>query len=168
VKQAGPGAFRIGRPALGILVCGYNHLAWLYSPTARNGATFPPSNGTTMKRINQGELFQHLGGFLKAKGIELREGSYTRRIQQGCALLSDTINLSQTGLEKAKTKAEQKLEELRQVIHEKTAPKSAGAPEAPPPPPTIPPASKAAPATRAKVPPRKGTTRRSAKARRSR
>jgi hypothetical protein len=118
-----------------------------------------------MKRINEGELYQHLGDFLKAKGIELKEGSYTKRIQQGCALLSETINVSQTGLEKAKTKAEKKLGELRQVIHEKTAPKppARSAPPATPPPPV--PAGEAA--ARPKTAARKPAPRRTAKQKRS-
>jgi hypothetical protein len=77
-----------------------------------------------MKSIEENELYEHLSGFLKAKGIELKEGSYAKRIQQGCTLLSDAINLSQKGLERAKTEAEKKLDQMRQVIHEKTAPKA--------------------------------------------
>ena len=126
----------------------------------------PPTNGTTMKRINEGELYQHLGGFLKAKGIELTEGSYTKRIQQGCALLTEAINVSQSSLKKAKTKAEKKLDRLRQAIHEKTAPKSAGAPAAPPPPTTPPPATEPAPAPKAKAPSRQRAPHRNAKRKR--
>ena len=84
-----------------------------------------------MKRIDEGELYQHLGEFLKAKGIELKEGAYTKRIEQGCTLLSEVINAGQSGIEKARTKAEKKLEQLRQVIHEKTAPKPPAASASP-------------------------------------
>jgi len=76
-----------------------------------------------MKPIDKGELYKHLGGFLKSKGIELKEGAYTQRIQQGCALLSEVINVSHSSLKRAKAKAAKKLDEMRQVIHEKTAPK---------------------------------------------
>ena len=77
-----------------------------------------------MKQINQGELYEHLSGFLKLKGIELKEGSYTQKVQKGCTLLSDAINLSQNGLERAKVGIDKKLDQMRQVIHEKTAPKA--------------------------------------------
>ena len=76
-----------------------------------------------MKPINKSELYEHLGNFLKSKGIELREGDYAKRIQQGCTLLSEVINVSQSGLKRAKAEAEKKLDRMRQVIHEKTAPK---------------------------------------------
>lgn len=81
-----------------------------------------------MNQINQAELYEHLSGFLKAKGIELKRGSYTQRIQRGCTLLSDAINLSQKGLERAKAGVDKKLDQMRQVIHEKTAPKPPPAP----------------------------------------
>lgn len=84
-----------------------------------------------MKRINHDELYQHLSDFLKTKGIEFKEGSYPHGIRKGCRLLADTINLSQQGLEKAKTEIDKKLDQMRQVIHEKTAPKPS--PASPPP-----------------------------------
>ncbi len=76
-----------------------------------------------MKRINHNELYQHLSGFLKTKGVEFKEGSYPHGVRKGCQLLADAINLSQQGLEKAKTEIDKKLDQMRQVIHEKTAPK---------------------------------------------
>lgn len=76
-----------------------------------------------MKPIQKDELYENLGRFLKAKGIELQEGSYSRRIQRGCNLLADAINLSQKGLGKAKAEIDKGLDRMRQVIHEKTAPK---------------------------------------------
>lgn len=81
-----------------------------------------------MKTIKKDELFSHLGDFLKSKGIELNEGSYTARIQQGCNLLVDTINATQKTVSKTKVKVEGALDQLRQKIHESTAP--------PPPPPS--------------------------------
>src|SRR3989442_656664 len=77
----------------------------------------------SMKPIGKGELFEHFNHFLKSKGIELTEGSYSRRIQKGCELLGDAINISQQGIERAKVKIDQKLDQVRQVIHEKTAAK---------------------------------------------
>ena len=57
-----------------------------------------------MKPIQKDELFEHLGQFLKTKGIELKEGSYANGIQNGCALLTDAINLSQKGIRRAKSR----------------------------------------------------------------
>lgn len=88
-------------------------------------------NGMTMKRIKKGELYRHVDGFLKTKGVELKPGSYTERIQRVCGLLSDVINTSQDGLERAKAETEKRLEKVRQVIHEKTAPKASPAATSP-------------------------------------
>src|SRR6266851_1437580 len=77
-----------------------------------------------MKPIQKDELYEHLGQFLKDKGIELTEGSYTKGIHAGCSLLADAINLSQAGLERAKAGLDKNLDQVRQVIHEKTAPKT--------------------------------------------
>jgi hypothetical protein len=89
-----------------------------------------------MKTINKDELYQHLGDFLKSKGVELKDGSYAKRIQQSCGLLSDAINLGQAGIEKAKAGTGKKIDQLRQVIHDKTAPKAPPAASRPTPPPT--------------------------------
>lgn len=77
-----------------------------------------------MTPLNQDDLFHNLRGFLKSKGIELQEGSYSRGIQKSCSLLTDAINLGQQGLDRAKTGIDRKLDQMRQVIHEKTAPKN--------------------------------------------
>src|SRR5439155_7820015 len=82
-----------------------------------------------MKPIEQNEIYEHLSQFLKGKGIDMKEGTYTRRIQKGCSLLTDAVNLTQQGMTRAKTEIDKRLEQMRQVIHKKTAPKS-------PPPPT--------------------------------
>lgn len=76
-----------------------------------------------MKPIQKDELFLNLSEFLKTKGIELQEGSYTQKIRKSCTLMADAINLSQQGIERAKTGIDRKLDKMRQVIHEKTAPK---------------------------------------------
>ena len=96
-----------------------------------------------MKPIQKGEIYQHLSGFLKSKGVELTAGSYSRKIEKSCGLLTETINLSQKGLEKAKQGLDKELDKVRQAIHEKTAPKSATPPAAPP---------KTTPAAKAKQP----------------
>ncbi|MDB6068567.1 MAG: hypothetical protein JWR26_4775 [Pedosphaera sp.] len=88
-----------------------------------------------MKPIGKDEIYEHLTSFLRERGIEFKNGSYTKQIQKGCSLLGDSINLSQEGLERAKTEIDRKLDQMRQVIHERTAPKSrstAPAAEAPP------------------------------------
>jgi len=76
-----------------------------------------------MKPIQKDELYENLGQFLKSKGIELKEGSYTKGVHAGCSMLADAINLSQAGLERAKNEFEKRLDQVRQVIHESTAPK---------------------------------------------
>ena len=78
-----------------------------------------------MKTIHKDELYEHVSEFLKGRGIELKEGSYTNVVRKSCTLLAETINLSQKGLERAKAGIDKKLEQVRQVIHEKTAPKTA-------------------------------------------
>ena len=77
-----------------------------------------------MKQIKDGELFGHLSGFLKAKGIELKAGTYSQRIEQGCSLLSSAINTSQKGIKRAQAEAAKTIAEMRQVIHKKTAPQA--------------------------------------------
>ena len=84
-----------------------------------------------MKPIQKDELYTHLCGFLKGKGVELKEGSYAKGIQNGCSLLADAINLSQKGISRAKVQVDSKLDKMRQAIHEMTAPKPP--PQAPPP-----------------------------------
>lgn len=76
-----------------------------------------------MQTIKKDELFRNLGDFLKSKGIELNEGSYTTRIQQGCNLLADAINATQKTVKQTKVKVDHALDHLRQTIHESTAPK---------------------------------------------
>jgi hypothetical protein len=85
-----------------------------------------------MNTIESKELFENLRGFLKSKGVELQEGSYTRRVQQACGLLTDAINLSHDAVQRGKRTVDTKLDELRQVIHEKTAPKARATPPEPP------------------------------------
>src|SRR5260370_9062404 len=88
-----------------------------------------------MKPIAKNEIYEHTSQFLKARGIEMKEGSYTKQIQKGFGLLTDAINLTQKGIERASAEIDTKLDQLRQVIHEKTAPKpSANPPAAQPPP----------------------------------
>jgi len=78
-----------------------------------------------MKPIQKDELYDHLAEFLKAKGIEMKDGSYPKAIQKGCSFLADAINLSQKGISQAKSQIDKNLDRMRQTIHEKTAPKPA-------------------------------------------
>jgi hypothetical protein len=84
-----------------------------------------------MNQIKHEELFGNLKNFLKSKGIELQEGSYTKRVRQGCEILADSINVSQRTLKRAKSAMDKGLGQLRQTIHEQTAPKSPAAEGAP-------------------------------------
>lgn len=102
-----------------------------------------------MKTIERDEIYQNLGGFLKAKGIELREGAYSKRIQKCCSLLTDAINVTQRTVAKAKSGVDAKLDKMRQVIHEKTAPKN---PAPATPTPAAPEAAAPAPPAAAAVP----------------
>ena len=80
-----------------------------------------------MKKIERDELYENLRGFLKSKGIALDSGTYTQRIHQGCNLLAEAINAAQKTVGRAKAEADKKLDQLRQSIHEATAPKSSAA-----------------------------------------
>jgi hypothetical protein len=82
-----------------------------------------------MKPIQKDELFEHVSSFLKGKGIELKDGSYSKTIQNGCSLLADAVNLSQQGLSRAKDEVDKGLDRMRQVIHQKTAPKQKSPPQ---------------------------------------
>jgi hypothetical protein len=81
-----------------------------------------------MKPIQKDELYEHLCQFLKDKGVEMKDGSYPKAIQKGCSFLADAINLSQKGITQAKGQIDKNLDRMRQVIHEKTAPKRASKP----------------------------------------
>jgi hypothetical protein len=76
-----------------------------------------------MRTIKQDELFQSLNDFLKTKGIELKDGAYAQRIRRACNLLGDTINTTQKTARKAKDEVDKKLDQVRQSIHEATAPR---------------------------------------------
>ncbi len=85
-----------------------------------------------MKPIEKHELYENLRQFLKGKGIELTEGSYSKGIHASCSLLADAINLSQAGIERARNEIGKQINHVRQVIHEKTAPRGAKRPQPPP------------------------------------
>src|SRR5215831_18025781 len=80
-----------------------------------------------MNKIDKDELFRHFSDFLKARGVQLQEGLYTKGVQKGCELLADSVNLSQEAWERARAEMERQLDQKRQVIHEKTAPKATAA-----------------------------------------
>ncbi len=85
-----------------------------------------------MKPIQKDELYAHFSQFMKAKGIEMKDGSYPRGVQAACSFMADAINLSQKGIAQAKGQINKNLERMRQVIHEQTAPKAAAKPAAGP------------------------------------
>jgi hypothetical protein len=77
----------------------------------------------SMQPIEKDELYHHLRGFLKSKGITLDNGIYADGVQHGCNLLTDAINATQHTVARAKIEVDAKLDQLRQSIHEATAPK---------------------------------------------
>lgn len=85
-----------------------------------------------MKKLKKDEIYKNLSAFLQTKGVELKDGSITARIKNGCSILSDTINFAQGNLQKAKAQMDKKLNEMREVIHQKTAPKTQPPPKAAP------------------------------------
>jgi hypothetical protein len=76
-----------------------------------------------MKTIEKDELFDNVRQFLKKKGIELTDGSYSRTIQKSCRIVADVVNMGQQGLERAKNGIDRKLDQVREVIHRRTTPK---------------------------------------------
>lgn len=82
-----------------------------------------------MKTIEKDELYQTISRFMKSKGLELTDGPYAGHIRRGCDLLSDAINTAQRAVVRAREEVDKKLLQLRQCIHDATAP-------AAPPPPT--------------------------------
>lgn len=113
-----------------------------------------------MKTLEKDELYQNLHGFLKRKGVQLAPGSYSETIQKGCALLSDAINAGAHGLSRTKDEVDKKLDQLRQIIHEKTAPPGSATPP-PCPPPDEPKTSSTRNRSAKRQPPRKRTKKRS-------
>ena len=77
-----------------------------------------------MNKIDGDELFRHFSDFLKVRGVELKDGGYAQQIQKGCGLLADTVNLSQETFERAKVEMDKQLDNMRQIIHQTTAPPS--------------------------------------------
>jgi hypothetical protein len=75
-----------------------------------------------MNSIKKDELFGNLNTFLKSKGIEMSEGTYSSHIKQGCNLLADAINATQKTVSDARVEVDQALDKLRQAVHERTAP----------------------------------------------
>ncbi len=102
-----------------------------------------PQTIETMKQLEKNEIYDHLSGFLKVKGIALTDGSYSRGVEKICTALTEVINLGQRGVGKAKTEIDAKLDQVRQCIHEKTAPPVVAVP--PIIPPTAPPPTAAKP-----------------------
>jgi hypothetical protein len=77
-----------------------------------------------MSDIKKEEMFGNLKNFLKSKGIDIQEGSYANGIRRGCDILTDTVNMSQRALDRAKVAVDEGLDKARQTVHEYTAPKA--------------------------------------------
>jgi len=78
-----------------------------------------------MKPIQKDEVYNQVANFLKSRGLELKDGAYPETLKKGCEIFAEGVNLGQEGLEKAKVTLSKTIDEVRQSIHEKTAPKSA-------------------------------------------
>jgi hypothetical protein len=88
-----------------------------------------------MKKIKRNELFRSVSAFLAERGVELKDGSLTGTIRKGCDMLTEAVNLAQGGLAKAKAGVGAKVDQIRQAVHEKTAPQPKSGPSTPPKPP---------------------------------
>jgi hypothetical protein len=80
-----------------------------------------------MSDIKKEEIFGNLRSFLKSKGVEIQDGSYAEGIRKGCEILTDTVNMSQRAFDRAKVAVDNGLDQVRQTVHEKTAPKARAA-----------------------------------------
>ena len=76
-----------------------------------------------MKTIKKDDLYRNLSEFFRSKGIELKNGVYPQRISRACDLLTDAINETRKTVRHAKGKVNERLDQLRQSIHNATAPK---------------------------------------------
>jgi len=76
-----------------------------------------------MNKIDKHEMFQNLRSFLKSKGVTLDEGTYSKRVEQACHVLTGAVNAGQSAVERAKVEVNKTVDNLRQSIHEATAPK---------------------------------------------
>ena len=85
------------------------------------------NNEVIMSDIKKEEMFGNLKSFLKSRGIDIQEGSYANGIRKGCDILTDTVNMSQRAFDRAKDVADKGLDQVRQTVHEYTAPKSKAA-----------------------------------------
>jgi hypothetical protein len=119
-----------------------------------------------MKEIKENELYENFSQFLKSRGVELTAGSYARVLQRGCSLLTDAVNLGQKGMHTVGTELNEKLDQLRNCVHEATAPKTqapptqASPPITPGPAPAKPAAESVRPPSKAKKKARKSPPRR--------
>lgn len=89
-----------------------------------------------MNTIGKDEFYHNVSDFMRSKGIELTEGGYAEHIRRGCGLLTDFINATQRTVSRAREEVDKKLLQLRQCIHDATAPPKTGsapAPDAPEP-----------------------------------
>jgi hypothetical protein len=71
---------------------------------------------TEMKTIDSDELYRNVTQFLERKGVELKEGSYARRLQQCCGLLADVVNTTHKTVTRACAEMDRKLKDIRETV----------------------------------------------------
>jgi hypothetical protein len=97
----------------------------LDSSRRSNDSTSERMTELIMKTLKRNELYENLSQFLSDKGIEFKDGSYTQGIHRACSLLTEAINGAQKTVQRAKTQVDEKVDQVRRVIHKSTAPKAA-------------------------------------------
>jgi hypothetical protein len=107
---------------------------------------------SVMKTIDQDELFRNVTQFLQGRGVELKEGSYTKRLQQCCGLLADVVNTTNHTLARACAEVDRKLKDIRQTVRGRRGPKPPPQPEPVTPEPTVVPEGRPQPKGRRKPP----------------
>jgi DNA-binding transcriptional MerR regulator len=76
-----------------------------------------------MKKLKPEDLFQHLNGFLKDKGVELAGSKrISQSLRRSCEKITQSINTANQAIRFAKKQVEAKLDQMRDAIHLKTTP----------------------------------------------
>jgi len=71
---------------------------------------------TEMKTIDSDELYRNVTQFLERKGVELKDGSYAKRLQQCCGLLADVVNTTHKTVTRACAEMDRKLKDIRETV----------------------------------------------------
>lgn len=75
-----------------------------------------------MKTLKKGELFRSVKKHLEANGVILEKGEASDKLRAGCALLTAVATKGQSSFQTAKNAVTEQIDNLRQTIHDKTAP----------------------------------------------